>query len=149
MLWNFDNEQKIIDWIIDNKNTDKATALMIYWLMEVGFSKKYASREEVIAKGDEWYLDNYDLIQKIEKNLVSDFYENQNFAYNPFSDKYGYNRIEDAESYELVTTIPDSLKVILKGEKISEIDRYDGIPKELLEEYDALAERIDEELEEE
>ena len=145
MIWNFDNEQKVIDWIIDNKNTDKATALMIYWKMEIGYSKQFKNREDVIKKDQKWYLDDFDLIENIEEKLLSDYYKTQNFAFNPYLDQYGYDLVKTAKDYELARPIPEEVMVILEGEKIDAIDGYDGIPQELIDEYNALAELIDEE----
>lgn len=73
MAWNFDNPQPIIPWIINNPDTDKATALLIYWLMQPAYFKEnYANREEIMKKYP-YMADDFDIIEEIEEKYMAGF----------------------------------------------------------------------------
>jgi len=137
---------KDLKWIVDSLDTDKATALQMYWKCSPWHNAKtYSNRSEV-----PWYdIDMFDFIETIEKNYVSGFYKNQAFGFDPKKDMFGY--ISDAE--EDWTTIPDYLiknggikRDIpammfdkLEGEKIPHTnDWVEGIPPHIYKELSEL-----------
>ena len=94
--WNFDNPKKVLKWIVDQPDTDKGTILYLYWYMAPAFYKKhYADRKEC-EEENSWSLEDYDILDTIEKNYLSNFYKKQVYAFNPVKDPYsdGYNWTE-------------------------------------------------------
>ena len=53
--WNFDNSKEVIKWIAEQPDTDKGTALFLYWYMNPQDLKKYKDREECEKDGGTWY----------------------------------------------------------------------------------------------
>ncbi len=144
MAWNFDHPKSIMQWIADSKETDKATALMLYWLMAPDYAKGFKDRQHVIDKDDSWYLEDFDIVETLEKNLLSGFYTNHSFAFDPTCDHYGHDHVKGV-SKNLVREIPAELMVALAGKKVAEPKgTVDGIPKELQEAYEELADSIEE-----
>ena len=68
LSWNFDNPKKVIQWIVEQPDTDKGTCLLLYWRMAPDFSKQFVNREEC-ENTHSWYLEDYDIIQTIEPTL--------------------------------------------------------------------------------
>lgn len=77
LCWNFDNSKDVIRWIVDQPDTDKGTILLLYWYMAPGFYKKFADREECKEEAF-WALEDYDIIQTIEKITFLAFMETKN-----------------------------------------------------------------------
>lgn len=46
LSWNFDNPKKVIQWIVEQPDTDKGTCLLLYWRMAPDFSKQFVNRKE-------------------------------------------------------------------------------------------------------
>ena len=44
LSWNFDNPKKVIQWIVEQPDTDKGTCLLLYWRMAPDFSKQFVNR---------------------------------------------------------------------------------------------------------
>ncbi len=47
LSWNFDNPKKVIQWIVEQPDTDKGTCLLLYWRMAPGFSKQFVTVKNV------------------------------------------------------------------------------------------------------
>lgn len=62
--WNFDNSKEVIKWIAEQPDTDKGTALFLYWYMNPQFFKKYKDREECEKDGG-WILEDYDIVETL------------------------------------------------------------------------------------
>lgn len=75
LTWNFDNPKNVIQWIVEQPDTDKGTCLLLYWQMAPGFSKKFANREECEST-DKWYLEDYNIIQTLNKTTLQAFTKN-------------------------------------------------------------------------
>ncbi|MDH6363888.1 hypothetical protein M2139_000809 [Enterococcus sp. PF1-24] len=120
--WNFDNPKQAIAWIASSPKTDKGSALLLFWLMEPDFAYQFDTREEMLNKSS-WYAENFDIVETLEKNYLSNFYKQQNYAYTPpayFHD----NAMKRA--------IPKELFIPLTGEEVPEpTDWEDGFPAEL------------------
>ena len=76
--WNFDNSKEVIKWIAKQEDTDKGTVLFLYWYMNPQFFKKYETREEC-EKDSSWALEDFDIVETLEKNYISGFYNNQKY----------------------------------------------------------------------
>ena len=85
--WNFDNSKEVIKWIAEQPDTDKGTALFLYWYMNPQFFKKYENRKE-FKEEDSWALEDFDIVETLEKNYISGYYKNQKYAFDPKNDPY-------------------------------------------------------------
>ena len=129
ICWNFDNPKEVIQWIIEQNDTDKATALLIYWMMQPGFSKQFQNRDECAS----WYLEDYDIIQTIEHNYLSNFYQQQQLACDPKNDIYsnGYDWTSDINREKMKVPIPEIMFTPLIGTTVENPHWSEGIPDEL------------------
>ena len=69
--WNFDNSKEVIKWIAEQPDTDKGTALFLYWYMDPQFFKKYENRKECVEEGS-WALEDFDIVETLEKTIFQD-----------------------------------------------------------------------------
>lgn len=144
LSWNFDNPHTVIDWIVDNPRTDKGTALLLYWLMSPGYAKEYADRDEVISKNP-YYAEQFNALEKLERNYLSGFYQNGEFAFDPYHDHYGLNLVANEEDYKKKREIPNEMKRAITGKKVEMPEEWDdGIPAPLREEFQKLIALLDE-----
>lgn len=144
MDWNWDNDLTVLWWIINNPKTDKATALMIYWMSAPRWGKQYANRQE-IAENASWYLNHFDFIEDLESKYTSGFYTNQNYAYNPAKDFNGTDWTNEYTDKPQLREISAELLVELKGEEIKYPDNYiEGVPENIFNEISELIDQYDE-----
>lgn len=144
--WNFDNSKKVIQWIVDQPDTDRGTILYLYWHMAPAFYKEnYADRKEC-EEENSWSLEDYDIIDTIEKNYLSDFYREQLYAFNPTDDSYsgGYNWTAEYDEDRAKVKIPDVMFKALNGEILENPGWEEGIPTALSEIMDKLCDALDE-----
>ena len=146
MSWNFDNPKKVIQWIVSRPDTDRGTILYLYWHMAPAFYKEnYADRKEC-EEENPWSLEDYDIIDAIEKNWLSGLYENQIYAFDPSDDFYsdGYDWTAEYDESRAKAKIPDVFFEPLGG-KIPENPGWEeGIPEELSEIMDRLCDAVEE-----
>ena len=145
LTWNFDNPKNVIQWIVEQPDTDKGTCLLLYWQMAPGFSKKFANREECEST-DKWYLEDYNIIQTLEQNYTSGFYQEQRYAFNPQHDPYqeGYDWTEDLDTSTFKVPIPQEMFLALDGIVLDVPSWEEGIPEDLQPAMDRLADVVDE-----
>ena len=145
LSWNFDNPKKVIKWIIDQPDTDKGTCLLLYWRMAPDFSKQFVSREEC-ENTHSWYLEDYDIIQTLERNYTEGFYKNQRYAFNPRHDSYqdGYDWTANLKLSEFKVPIPQEMFTPLAGIALKTPSWEEGIPEDLQPAMDRLADLVDE-----
>lgn len=145
MSWNFDNPPKVIKWIAEQPDTDRGTALMLYWMMEPGYCKQFANRDEC-ALQQRWYVEEYDILQTIERNYTEGFYKEEKYAFDPRHDAHsgGCDRTEELKAYKLKGNIPQEMFVPTSGICLEAPDWADGVPPELEETMDRLAKLTDE-----
>ena len=145
MSWNFDNPKKVIKWIVDQPDTDKGTILMLYWLMSPDFSKQYASRGEC-ESGNSWYLEDYDIIQTIERNYLAGVYKSQRYAFDPRHDVYqnGYDWTSGLKPESFKVPIPQEMFIPLEGVALDAPSWEEGIPEDLQPAMDRLCDLVDE-----
>lgn len=150
LCWNFDNAKEVIQWIVDQPDTDKGTCLLLYWLMAPAFSKQFADRSECEAT-HKWYLEDYDIIQTIEQNYLSGFYQNQLYAFNPCNDTYheGYDWTKELHTEDFKVPIPQEMLTALNGIELENPYWEEGIPNDLQPAMDRLGELIEEEYDDE
>ena len=137
---------KELKWIVSSPDTDKATALQMYWKSYPWNNAKiYSDRNEV-----QWYdIELFDFIEAIEKNYVSGFYKNQTFGFDPKKDMFGYISIAEedwtaipnylSENGKIKRDIPAIMFEKLNGEKIPHTnDWVEGIPPHIHNELSEL-----------
>ena len=128
--WNFDNSKDVIKWIAEQTDTDKGTALFLYWYMNPQFFKKYK-----------------DIVETLEKNYLSGFYKNQKYAFDPKNDPYNsdYDWTDEVNEEEMKRAIPEEMYAALEGEVLESPNWEEGIPDEVTAVLDKLYEVLDEE----
>lgn len=143
--WNFDNSKEVIKWIAEQEDTDKGTALFLYWYMNPQDFKKYKDREEW-EENDSWALEDFDIVETLEKNYISGFYKNQKYAFNPKNDVYsGYDWTKEVDESDMKAEIPKEMYIALDGEVLESPNWGEGIPDEIIPILDKLYEALDEE----
>ncbi len=136
--WNFDNSKEVIKWIAEQPDTDKGTALFLYWYMNPQFFKKYENRKECEEEGD-WVLEDFDIVETLEKNYISGFYKNQKYAFNPKNDEYsGYDWTKEVDKDEMKAEIPKEMYIALEGEVLESAGWGEGIPDDIVPILDKL-----------
>ena len=142
--WNFDNSKEVIKWIAEQEDTDKGTALFLYWYMNPQFFKKYKDRKEC-EENDSWALEDFDIVETLEKNYISGFYKNQKYAFNPKNDVYsGCDWTNEVDEDEMKAEIPKEMYIALDGEILESPNWEEGIPDEVTLILDKLYEILDE-----
>ncbi|MBF1152508.1 MAG: DUF4274 domain-containing protein, partial [[Eubacterium] sulci] len=86
------------------------------------------------------------IINVIEKNYLSDFYNAQIYAFNPANDSYseGYDWTKEYDESKAKVKIPDAMFKALEGETLEHPDWDEGIPTDLSEIMDKLYSAMDE-----
>ena len=120
LSWNFDNPKKVIQWIVEQPDTDKGTCLLLYWRMAPDFSKQFVNRKEC-ENTHSWYLEDYDIIQTLERNYTA--------SLNPS---------------EFKVPIPQDMFTPLEGIALDVPSWEEGIPEDLQPAMDRLADLVDE-----
>lgn len=143
--WNFDNSKEVIKWIAEQPDTDKGTALFLYWYMDPQFFKKYENRKECAEEGS-WALEDFDIVETLEKNYISGYYKNQKYAFDPKNDPYNsdYDCTEEVGVEEMKREIPKEMYMALDGEVLESPNWEEGIPAALSEIMDKLCDALDE-----
>ena len=142
--WNFDNSKEVIKWIAEQPDTDKGTALFLYWYMNPQDLKKYKDREK--CEEYSWILEDYEIVETLEKNYISGFYKNQKYAFDPKNDPYnsGYDWTEEVDEDEMKAEVPKEMYIALEGEVLESPGWGEGIPEDIIPILDKLYEALDE-----
>ena len=143
--WNFDNSKEVIKWIAEQEETDKGTALFLYWYMNPQFFKRFKSREEC-EKDASWALEDFDIVEILEKNYIAGFYKNQKYAFNPKCDIYngGYDWTKEVDENEMKRAIPEVMYIAIEGEVLASPNWAEGIPSDISDIMDKLCDVVSE-----
>ena len=143
--WNFDNSKEVIKWIAEQEETDKGTALFLYWYMNPQFFKRFKSREEC-EKDASWALEDFDIVEILEKNYIAGFYKNQKYAFNPKCDIYngGYDWTKEVDENEMKRAIPEVMYIAIEGEVLASPNWAEGIPSDISDIIDKLCDVVSE-----
>lgn len=127
MEWNWDDSDSFLNWLVDSPLTDKSTVLMIYWKSAPRYFKQYQNREEVLLK-ESHSIDNYDLIEKLERNYQNGFYKKSNFEFDPKAELW----TEEYLNIKTVKEIPEIMFNKTNGIRIENPTNFtEGCPPEL------------------
>ena len=153
--WNFDNADDILRWLVDNPRTERATALMIYWMKGARFFKQYATAAD--ARAVAAYVErNWLFIHHLEEQYVQGFYPAGTMGFDPASDPFpdmrSYDWTADYREYQAAREIPAHLLVAVPGQPPRtpwEVETEEGIPLPIIERLNALREPDSEDEEDE
>ena len=124
--WNHDSGYDVFNCIVDDPETDKATALMMYWTSGGGSNYTYENREDMLARSS-WDRERFDLIEKLEAKYMAGFYKNHQFAYDPTADR-GYDWVEEWAD-EQKREMPAAMLTKLDGAQVEfEAGWIEGVP---------------------
>ncbi|MCL2097808.1 MAG: DUF4274 domain-containing protein [Bacteroidales bacterium] len=138
VMQNYPNElplNEVVAYLKDDPTTEKATALLMYWLMHPRFSKQFdpnEAREKELEKFGEVY---FDLIEDLECKYAAGFYTVQTIGYDPY---YDYSR--DSGYFGEKRRVPSIMNVPVYGKTIdtATYDREHGLQKGLTAELFAV-----------
>lgn len=105
--WNFDDGITPLVWLADQPDTDLGTIVLLYWLMGPGYMRQHPDQDP----------EAFVLVKKIETNVATDFYTNQNIAVNP-SNASGTNFLKETHNAGLTAEIPPALAKTTPGEPV-------------------------------
>ncbi len=143
MAWSNDNANTFFKWLIENRETDRATALMMYWMAAPQWSKKFHDRQEVLNTAV-WYIDDFDFIENLEGKLLNGFFVNSNFAYNPANEYAEGNQKREYIDKATVREIPASLYKPLDGLIVPKPTNFvEGFPPDIVAQWSALSEKYE------
>lgn len=144
--WNFDNAATILHWLIDNPRTERATALMLYWMLGARFFKQYATAAEARAVAS--YVErDWLFIQHIEAQYLSGFYAPGTVGFDPASDPFpgmrGHDWTASYQDQPAALAIPAPLLEAVPGiqpQGAVETESEEGIPLPIVAQLHALRE---------
>lgn len=113
--WNWDDGFKPLQWIINQPQCDKGTALLIYWHAAPKWFCQFGSRDEVIAANQDVKL--YDFIKEIEAKFGSNFYKSQIIRFDPKDDD-GTDWTQAYSDKKQKCTIPDLMLQVTAGQTL-------------------------------
>jgi hypothetical protein len=148
--WNFDNADDILHWLSDNPRTERATALMLYWMKGARFFKQYATAAE--ARAVAAYVEkNWLFIHQLEERYVGGFYATGTMGFDPTSDPFpgmlGYDWTADYRDQPAAREIPAPMLGAVPGlAPLSswDVETEEGIPLPIVARLEALRDPEDE-----
>lgn len=145
MDWNWDSGLYFFQWLLNNPATDRATALMVYWMGGPRWYKQAANHTE--AKALHISLKSFDFIEELEAKYLAGYFTNSQFAYDPAHDHDGYDWTKEYADTVAVREIPPIMFQKLAGEMVEKPKGFvEGLPEPLATRIDALTDAfLDEE----
>ncbi|TGE28574.1 DUF4274 domain-containing protein [Hymenobacter metallicola] len=138
--WSYDNSKDILRWLIANPRTEKATALMIYWMAGARFYKQYGSAKEARARAayeGAWW----EFIHDLEAKYLADFYTAGSVGFDPRRDGFpghnGHDWTRAYQEYPLRSPLPAVMEQAVPGmQPVSEVVYIEGIPEHIWEQLE-------------
>lgn len=118
LQWHWEGGLEPVKWIATQPDTDKGTALLIYWLCSPRFVKQYKSIKDV----PEDMKEIYKLTSTIEKNIKNNFYTSEEIAFDPASDNKNNYTNEYRGLFQAKKIPPEMLKKT-RGTKITSAEK--------------------------
>ena len=127
---NWDGNEYLMNWIKNNPNIDKATALIAYWMSAPRWWKKFKDRDDVISQGQEFQISGFDFVEEMEQKYLASYWKNNHIELNPANDCEGYDWTSDYLDEKTVREIPTIMFEKLEGEKVERPDNFiEGLPE--------------------
>jgi len=100
-VYNWDAGISLLKYILRSEDTDKATALMIYWMGK----PQYFTQFKTIVEVPDHALENYFLCKEIERKITKGFYKENNIDFDPKNFR-GKDWTNSATPSESLSSIP-------------------------------------------
>ena len=110
--WNWDEGIKPLEWIIQQPNCDRGTALLIYWHGAPTWFCQYENKQDV--KTNEGTLTLYNFLKKIEKRVEDNFYTTQAISFDPQNDE-GHDWTAEYSDKLIKSPIPEKMLRLSSG----------------------------------
>jgi hypothetical protein len=129
--WNWDHGTELFEWIVDQPNCDRGTALSLYYNAQPDFYTRYASVEAI----DGIHSESVDLMMRICERWREGAY--QTYAYQPVWSVIEVLAQDEKAKLALAAAVPwdvpdDLARTGVQGEP-NEFERtIDGVPVEML-----------------
>ena len=137
---NWDNNEYLLTWILDNPHVDKATILIIYWMSCPRYFKQYRNAEECT----DFERARYDWFKEIENKYISGYYKANNIAMDPSNDQCGYDWTSEYSEQDIRDEVPAEMYKPLKGIVVESPDEFEeGWPLKYAYKFEKLMEDIE------
>ena len=132
--WNWDHGTELAEWIVDQPNCDRGTALSLYYMIQPDYYTRYASVEAAVADGV-GHGESIDLVMRICEKWRKGAY--QTYAYRPCEGVMEYltqgKEAMQALAAAVPWDVPDDLATAeIQGEPNEFEHTVDGVPVEIL-----------------
>ncbi|VWC66525.1 hypothetical protein BLA39750_00211 [Burkholderia lata] len=135
---NYDGNGRALRWLLDNRNIDRATALLIYWNLGAAWFVQYANESDL---GDTSYqLDTFRLVREVEQRYAEGYYADHGIWFDPHDfEGAGPNDYPDVP---VARPVPALMLKPADGREYVDLDEaegYDeGLPFDVVERISAL-----------
>ncbi len=122
--WNYDDGLEPLIWIIRQAACDKATALMVFYLLRAGQFVDYRGDRTKVPGHS---VEAFDLVTEIRRRFLDGFYTRSTLAFDgPGAFRHEAYCPTDADPADLERDIPRSMRVSIPGRTLS--SKRDGNP---------------------
>ncbi|MBX0289390.1 DUF4274 domain-containing protein [Hymenobacter sp. HSC-4F20] len=138
--WSYDNAKDVLRWLLDNPRTERATALMIYWMAGARYYKQYATAEEA-SQHARYEGRTWEFIHDLEANYLAGFYTAGPVGFDPKHDGFpGHNGHDWTRTYQelpLKAPLPAEMEQAVPGtQPHSDVTYIEGIPEHIWEQLE-------------
>lgn len=139
MEWNWDSSAPFLNWLANNPQTDKATALMLYWMSGPRYHKQYENAEAAQA-GIGYKSSGFDFSENLESKYLNGFFSNAQFSFDPnVKDHAGTTWTNEYADLKTVRNIPAIMFEKVDGKAVEPpADFIEGMPPDLYEKWETL-----------
>lgn len=125
----YDSNRQDLQWLLDQRNLDHATALMIYWNLGAAWFVQYASEEEAPDS------ENFRMLRLIEERYNSGYYENGRFWFDPMESAGGGP--DDYPDVPVKRPVPPTMLLPVNGTEYVNVERdppgfEEGLPTDVV-----------------
>ena len=122
-LLNWDNAMNVIQWILDQKTCDKATAAMMFWKSSPDYYLQFPNREAAVTHAP---VDGFDFTKQLLERWTSGFYHRSRIAFAPLPHLVEIYRRTEAQyaANGLPWRIDDELTAVRPGADILSAREY-------------------------
>lgn len=134
---NYDGNAQGLNWLANNAQLDRASAIMMYWSLGAAWYVQYAEEEEL----PEHEQNAWQLIKTLESRCLNGFYADHGIWFDAMHSDRG--RADNYPHLIVKRPTPESMLVATAGREYVELedDKYDeGLPLALAEQIFALYE---------
>ena len=133
--WTWDYDLRVLEWMADQKQCDLGTARMIYWVVYDRIEALW-DKDKLIKDLAEYDQKKYALMQRIEKMVETDFYENMKISFDPQKDRHCDSCEPWGDVYKgnyKYHSIPEFMFQATIGKKLIKEEWPAGLPDEVVD----------------